>query len=202
MNAKEITTAVAAHVLEVGVDNVDTSKLAVQLIRKGASISLVNRVLNKALAAAGVAVKTPVQSEALKFARKQIEKVFTAKKFKAPTSYKELREMGEAIVAAAAEDKAKHELTVEAALKCIRTKMKADKLEIPSKCGVRGVKAAIVEYFVSTAKDEKATATLEGLAKYLQKEAGQSEEKAIHAARMNFAFAQLLFNRQSVNDIN
>lgn len=162
-------------------DSVVKADLEKQLIEGGASASLIVRELGKALKAAGVATAA-VTSEEIVALRKDIAKK-VKKSFDSNEDFQVvldvLDENHEGVKTARIE-------------KEIRAYCKENEFDIPAKRKLGAIKSSIIDYFM-----ENESTSLQGLADYLQTQ-DMDEEKALHTARMNYTFAEALWNHTTV----
>ena len=179
MKQKELKAAVKSYVAEVGAENVDRQKLSIELMEQGASVALLGRALNKALKENGVEIQTNVVSDEVIALRKDVKSI-------PADNYTDFR----AYCVKLAD---KHDVPVDRAVKEIRKIAKENDIEVPSKPKLGAVKAAIVDYF-----NEETDHSLDGLAAYLEPVMDGNKEKALHASRMNYTFAALLYNHEAL----
>lgn len=216
MKKSELAKQVASAVKEQGIE-LDKNVLAVALMTSGASLSMVNRELNKALKANGVVVVTNTGSEELKKVNAALKVQFDlndaiAKAFKAGKDEKEIAKLGAMLTINTYKDLREWAETIEdefaisfeAAVKAIKSQMKDRKIEVPAKVKLGVQKEEILNYFLI---NKKAT-SLKGLCEHLQKnvvgedDAPLSKDKALHLARMNYTFASMLYNRTALGKVN
>lgn len=207
MKKSELAAVVKSAVKEQGVE-LDKNLLAVQLMTSGASLSMVNRELNKALKANGVEIVTNTGSEELKNVRAAVALALSnhteevdGKKIEVESmifvNYKDLREYAEQL-----EDD--FAVSFEGALKIVKAELKEQKLPVPAKVKLGSQKEEILNYFL---KNKKKT-SLQGLCEHLQNTVFDendnplTKEKALHLARMNYTFAYMLYNRVKLSEVN
>ena len=207
MNLKSVNTHVVAYVKTNSLKGKEVTEeqrtaLIIELLTAGATMSLVNREINKSLKAAGVVVPVREKGQSLKEVRKAVKDNKAVAKIK---SYKDVRVIAEKL-------EEKFDCTLKAAVQVISAELKELKLNVPRQCNIKGIKALVLDYFVDTPKKER---TLKGCASYIQEELVASEEvkptpdrleklteEALTGARMNFTFADMIAKGLSVSDVN
>ena len=207
MNLKSVNAHVAAYVKTNSLKGKEVTEeqrtaLVIELLTGGASMSLVNREINKSLKAAGVTVPVREKGQSLKEVRKAVKEMKSVAKV---TSYKDMRVIAEKV-------EEKLDCTFKAAIQVISAELKELKISVPRQCNIKGIKAIVLDYFVDTPKKER---TLQGCATYIQEELVAAEEvkptpdraeklaeEALTGARMNFTFADMISKGLSVSDVN
>lgn len=207
MKKTELFAAVKVAVDAAKTDGKEINKdlLAASLMGQGASLSMVARELPKALKANGIVIASSTGSEELKKVREAVKVYFKGTKAVGKkgdkdyvpatkpeiATYRDLREYAEDL-----EDS--FNISVEGAIKVIKSHLKDAGLDVPQKAKLGAVKQAIIEYFAA-----QKHVTLEGLADYLIKNVeDMDKDKALHAARMDFTFAKMLRDGLSLKDVN
>ena len=202
MKTAKLNEIVKAHVAKVGADKVNKDELAVELIKGGATFSMVNREMPKALRACGVETSAQSSSEDVKKIVEKIKATVKAAKDSkkaAYASYRVMREHAEELVKDL-------DVTTDRALKEIKKVLKDSKQDIPVKVKLGVVKETIVEYFINTKPENH---SCDGLSKYLAKNiedlstSNEShEDSAKRAAAMNYTFGKLIYDHNTLDSVN
>lgn len=170
MNAKQLKEKVEG-IVKGGRTN--RSEIAAELLKEGATLSMVNRELPKVLIELGVAEKR----ESI---LAQVRAHLKGRSISIPETAEEFGEQCK-IYADEMETECDDRF-----IKAVRVAYKEAEIEVPSKPNLGRMKSLMVTYFAVNKKR-----SLKGLATYMEK-SGVDAEKALHFARMNYTFGEAI----------